>query len=156
MREVLLMKLSEALLLRSEYQKKIENLQSRILANVKVQEGDKPLEDPSSLIKEAMDLNTELGTLIVKINARNNAAKLPDGQTISEAIVKRDTLIKQRNILSAVASKAHEKDFRLTHAEVKMKFAVSLEDVQKQIDDLSKKFREIDTQIQSVNWTTEL
>nr|WP_164997123.1 hypothetical protein [Clostridium minihomine] len=51
------MKLAEALLLRSEYQKKLENLQSRIMVNLKVQEDDKPHENPEELLKEAFDLN---------------------------------------------------------------------------------------------------
>ncbi|GHV12760.1 hypothetical protein FACS1894219_06300 [Clostridia bacterium] len=150
------MKLAEALLQRSEYQKKIENLQNRILVNIKVQDNDKPLEDPIALIKEALDLTEQLGELINKINARNNVTLLPDGKTISQAIVERDTLMKQRNILTAVTGKAHENDYRLTHSEVKMNVVVSVSETQKQIDDLSKKFRELDTQIQGINWTTDL
>lgn len=150
------MKLAEALLLRSEYQKKIVDLQSRILVNVKVQDNDKPLEDPNALTEEASDLIARLGELINKINARNNATILPNGKTISEAIVERDTLMRQRNLLTSITGKAHEKDYRLTHAEVKMNVTVSVSKTQKQIDELSKKFRELDTQIQGINWTTEL
>jgi hypothetical protein len=150
------MKLAEALLQRSEYQKKIENLQSRILVNVKVQDNDEPMEDPNALTKEAFDIIARLGELIHKINARNNNTLLPNGITISEAIVERDMLMKQRNILVAITGKAQEKDYRLTHAEVKMNVVVSLSETQKQIDELSRKFRELDTQIQGINWTTDL
>ncbi len=150
------MKLAEALLLRSEYQKKIENLQSRILANVKVQENDKPHENPEELLKEAFGLSEQLCTLIQKINARNNIVTLPTGQTLSEAIVERDMLIKKRNILASVAAAAIEKDYRLTHAEVKMNVTISVEETQKQVDAFSQKFRELDTQIQGLNWTSEL
>jgi hypothetical protein len=150
------MKLAEALLQRSEYQQKIENLQSRILANIKIQESDKPLENPQELIKEVLGLNEQLCALIKKINARNNTATLPAGQTLSEAIVERDMLMKKRNILAFVAAKAAEKDYRLTHAEVKMIVTISVEETQKQVDALSQQFRELDAQIQGVNWTTEL
>ncbi|MDR1978971.1 MAG: DIP1984 family protein [Synergistaceae bacterium] len=150
------MKLAEALLQRSEYQKKIENLQSRILVNIKVQDNDKPLEDPNVLIKEAFDLITRLGALINKINSRNNAVLLPNEKTISEAIVERDMLMKQRNLLTAITGKAQEKDHRLTHAEVKMNVVISQSETQRQIDELSQKFRELDTQIQGINWTTDL
>ena len=88
------MKLAEALLLRSENKQKIENLQYRILANIKVQEGDKPLENPQSLMHEVFELNEQLCALIKRINACNNATKLPTGQTLSEAIVERDMLMK--------------------------------------------------------------
>ncbi|MDR1059861.1 MAG: DIP1984 family protein [Clostridiales bacterium] len=149
------MKLAEALLLRSEYQKKIESLQSRILANIKVQENDRPLENPQELIKAVFELSDQLCALIQKINARNGEVTLPTGQTLSEAIVERDMLMKKRNMLASIVAKAQEKDYRLTHAEVKMNVVVSVEETQKQIDSLSQKFRELDTRIQETNWTTE-
>jgi len=37
-----------------------------------------------------------------------------------------------------------------------MNVAVSIGDIQKQIDALSKQFRELDAQIQAFNWTTDL
>jgi hypothetical protein len=43
------MKLAEALILRADLQKRIEQLKQRILNNVMVQEGDEPAEDPSQL-----------------------------------------------------------------------------------------------------------
>jgi len=150
------MKLAEALLLRSEYQKKIENLQSRIHANIKVQENDSPHEDPQGLIEETFDLTEQLCALIKKINACNNTATLPNGLTISEAIVERDMLMKKRNILSSITMMAQNRDYRLTHSEVRMNVIVSVEEMQKQIDTISQRFRELDTQIQGANWTTEL
>lgn len=150
------MKLAEALLLRSEYQKKIENLQNRILANLKVQENDKPHENPDDLLKEAFELNEQLGDLIKRINTRNHCVTLPNGQTLSEALTNRDTLMKKRNLLAAVASKANEKDYRLTHTEVKMCVMLPIGELQKQIDSLSRCYRELDTQIQAVNWTVDL
>ncbi|MCL2296060.1 MAG: DIP1984 family protein [Methanomassiliicoccaceae archaeon] len=150
------MKLAEALLLRSEYQKKIENLQSRILVNVKVQENDSPHENPQDLIREAFDLAEQLCTLIKKINACNNETMLPNGLTISEAIVERDMLMKKRNILAFTVTVAQDRDYRLTHSEVKMNVTVSVEETQKQIDAISQKFRELDTQIQGANWITDM
>ena len=150
------MKLAEALLLRAEYKTKIENLQSRILANLKVQENDKPLEDPQAMISESFELSEKLCALIKRINACNNTAKLSTGQTLSEAIVERDMLMKKRNILSSVASKALEKNYRIMRTELKMNVVVSISEIQKHIDILSKEFRELDTQIQALNWTTEL
>ena len=150
------MKLAEALLIRAEYQKRIENLQHRIVANIKVQDNEKPLENPENLLNEAFEISEQLCTVIKKINRCNNETTLPTGQTLSEAIVERDMLIKKRNILSLVVSKALEKDYRLTHTEVKMNVSVSVEDLQKQIDTLSMKFRKLDTQLQAANWNTDL
>ncbi|MDR3292528.1 MAG: DIP1984 family protein [Clostridiales bacterium] len=150
------MKLAEALLLRSEYQKKIENLQIRILANVKVQDNDKPLENPKQLIKEVFELSDRLCELIKKINRRNNTVVLPNGQTLSDAIVERAMLLKKHNILTAAAAKIIEKDYRLTHTEVKMNAVLSASELQKEIDAFSKAFRETDTLIQGANWTRDL
>lgn len=150
------MKLAEALLLRSEYQKRIENLQSRIMGNLKVQENEKPHEDPKALLDEALDLSDQLCLLIKQINARNNVATLPSGQTLSEALTQRDMLMKKRNLLADIAGRANEKDYRLTHTEVKMCITLSISELQKQVDEFSRCFRELDTQIQALNWTVEL
>lgn len=150
------MKLAEALLLRSEYQKKIENLQSRILANLKVQENDKPHENPEDLLKEAFNLNEQLCALVKQINTRNNVAALPNGTVLAEALADRDMLMKKRNLLAAIAAHANEKDYRLTHTEIKMCVTLPIGELQKQIDSLSRSFRELDTQIQAVNWTVDL
>lgn len=150
------MKLAEALLLRSEYQKKLENLQSRIMANLKVQEDNKPHENPEELLKEAFDLNEQLCALVKQINACNNVTTLSNGQTLSETLADRDMLMKKRNLLAAAAAKANEQDYRFTHTEVKMCVTLSIRQLQKQIDSLSRSFRELDTQIQAANWTVEL
>jgi len=150
------MKLAEALLLRSEYQKMLERLKNRVLSNIKVQEGDKPLENPEELIKETFELSERLCELVNKINSRNVSTKLPSGQTLSEALARRDTIIKNRNFLNSIIGTASQKDHRLTRSEIKMNVAISVAETQKQIDDLSKEFRELDVQIQALNWTTDL
>lgn len=150
------MKLAEALLLRSEYQSKLENLHNRILSNLKVQEGEKPFEDPNNLLKEAFELNERLCELIKKINVRNNTATLPDGRTLSAALADRDLILKKRNLLAAVVGSAGERDYRLARSEIKMQTTVSVGNLQEQVDDLSRAFRELDTQIQGANWLIEL
>lgn len=150
------MKLAEALLLRAEYQKKIENLQSRILSNLKIQEGDKPHENPQELLDEAFALSEALCALVKQINHRNSVATLASGQLLSEALAERDMLMKKRNLLAAIAAKAGERDYRLTHAEVKMQVTLPVGKVQKQMDSYSQQYRELDTQIQAANWTIDL
>ena len=46
------MKLAEALSIRKDLQKRIQQLETRIKSNVKVQEDEEPLEDPNELMKE--------------------------------------------------------------------------------------------------------
>lgn len=150
------MKLAEALLLRSEYQKKIDSLQQRIFANLKVQENEKPHEDPNSLLAEAMDLHDALCLIIKKINKKNNEIKLANGQTIAEALADRDMLMKKRQMLANITANAEQRDFRLTHTEVKIYTTVDIGKIQKEIDSISQQFRQIDTQIQEQNWAGDV
>ena len=48
------MKLAEALLLRSDLQKKIASLKERIARYSVVQEGDRPAEDPKALLAQSV------------------------------------------------------------------------------------------------------
>ena len=68
------MKLAEALLLRSDQQKKLASLKQRINANVLVQDGDKPSEDPNELIKQVFALIQESNQLICRIHLTNAQA----------------------------------------------------------------------------------
>lgn len=150
------MKLAEALLNRAEAQRRLDALRGRVLANLKVQEGETPHEDPEALLKEADRLYVELAALIKQINVRNNETRLEDGRTLAEALTDREILIKQRSLLAAVASAASERELRLTHTEVKVLITIPVASVQKKIDAVSKEIRLLDGMIQSANWTVAL
>ena len=63
------MKLAEALSIRKDLQKRIQQLGQRIQNNVKVQEGDDPKEQPAELMKELDSCLSQLQELIWRINA---------------------------------------------------------------------------------------
>lgn len=150
------MKLAEALLLRAEYQNKLDNLLQRTLSNLKVQEGDSPHEDPQTLLDEATALNGALCVLVQRINRTNAAVMLPDGRSLADALADRDRLRKERSMLSEVTSSALERDYRLTHTEVRVSVALDVGAAQKRVDHLSRQYRELDTQLQGLNWTSDL
>lgn len=150
------MKLAEALLLRAEHQKKLEELEARIQANLKVQEGDELQEDPEALLQAAMAEQEALCALVRRINRTNHALRLEGEMTLSDALAERDMLRGKRALLARVAESARNRDYRLTHSEVKMRLMVDQGKLQKEIDALSKQFRELDTRIQGINWTSEL
>ena len=60
--------LAEALNLRANLQERISQVRERIIDNVKVQEGDKPMESPEVLFVELNDLFIQLQELIYRIN----------------------------------------------------------------------------------------
>ena len=58
------MKLALALSERADVQSKINDISSRLNRNAKVQEGEKPTEDPAELMREMEDLYEQLEKLI--------------------------------------------------------------------------------------------
>ena len=150
------MKLAEALLERKSLTQKIEALRERLTENALVQEGDQPSEQPQALMAELNDAVNQLESLIRRINATNNAAQLADGTTVSQAIVTRDMLRLRREALEKVAEAASMRQARFMRTEVRYVATVNTGELRKQIDALSKDWRELDAQIQAVNWMTEL
>lgn len=150
------MKLAEALILRSDIQKKIEELKQRLLRSVKVQEGEKPPENPEELLKELERNLTEFTNIVMKINKTNSFTEFSKGKTISDALGERDTMAMKRTILTSVIDTASVKHDRYTRSEVKFFSTVNISKMQKQIDELAKNYRELDTKIQEKNWITEL
>ena len=61
------MKLSQALIIRSDYQNKIYELKKRIINNSKVQEGENVSEDPMKLLKELNRVIDELDIITKRI-----------------------------------------------------------------------------------------
>ena len=150
------MKLAEALLERKSLMQKIETLRARLAENALVQEGDQPSEQPQALMAELNDAVNQLESLIRRINATNNVAQLADGIAVSQAIVTRDMLRLRREALEKVAEAASMRQARYMRTEVRYVATVNTGELRKQIDALSKDWRELDAQIQTVNWMTEL
>ena len=150
------MKLAEALLLRSDLQKKLASLRERIVANAVVQEGDKPHEAPDVLLKEAFGVLGELEDLISRINKTNLDVKLPDGRTLTEAIARRDTLIGQHALLVASIAGCRKEPDRYGVREIKWVATLEVAKLQKQADDLAKNIRELNGLVQQANWGAEL
>jgi len=149
------MKLAEALILRADIQKRIEQLKSRLAYNAKVQEGEKPSEEPNALLAELDALSGELERLIVRINLTNCTAKA-DGKSLIELIAKRDILMLKANMLRAFAQAAAQKVNLYSHSEIKILSTVDVAALQKQVDELARQIRQLDTTLQGANWQTDL
>lgn len=149
------MKLAEALILRADIQKRIEQLKSRLADNAKVQEGEKPSEEPKALLAELDALTAELERLIVRINLTNCTAKV-DGKSLTELIAKRDVLTLKAGALRAFAQVAAQKVEIYSRSEIKILSTVDVAALQKQVDELAKQIRQLDTTLQGANWQTGL
>ena len=149
------MKLAEALILRSDLQKRIEQLRVRLNNNAKVQENDKPSENPEELLNELDNNINQLKILIKQIN-RTNCVTVSNGQTLANLIAERDTLTLKSNILRGFLNIAGQKVNLYSTTEIKIMSTVDVPALQKELDLLSKKIRETDTKLQQANWLTEL
>ena len=150
------MKLAEALAERSDCQIRLADLQKRLVRSARVQEGEQPAEDAAALLAEMEQMFERQFFLISAINRTNAQTVFAKGITISDAIAERDLLGKRRDLLAAVADAASVRQDRYTKSEVKFVATVSVTQMQKEIDRLARRFREVDTRLQELNWNTEL
>lgn len=149
------MKLAEALIERSDIQTRINVLSNRLDNNALVQEGEEPAENPEVLLSELYELEDSLEELVTKINL-TNARTFIDGISLTALISKRERLTSKVNILRSFLDSASRRIQRGTKSEIVIKSTVSVSDLQKKVDALSRELRVCDTAIQSANWTTEL
>jgi len=149
------MKLAEALSLRKDLQKRIDQLKDRMKKNVKVQEGENPLEKPDDLFKQFDNCLVQLEELIYRINA-TNMQTMVDGKALTFYMAQREVLAKRLAVLREIYSEASSLGDRYSRTEIKQISTIDVPGLSKQIDTLSKEYRELDYKIQAVNFQTEL
>ena len=149
------MKLATALSNRADLQGRLNELETRLVANAKVQEDEKPDENPMELIAEKDRVIAELENLISKINMTNSRTE-SDGMTITEMLAKRDCLKTDIKIMRNFLSSSSAKINRYSRTEIIIRSTINVAELQKKVDSLCKELREIDEKIQELNWTTEL
>jgi cell division protein FtsB len=150
------MKLAEGLVLRADARKRVEQLRDRLKLSALVQEGEAPAEDPNELFAELERLLSEMTELIERINRTNLHAVLPDGRTLTRALAERDRMSLYHNVLQTTVEAATPKVDRLGRAEIKKIPTVKIAELRRLMDDTARQRRELDTLVQSVNWTTDL
>lgn len=150
------MKLSEALVQRATITKRIHELRSRLVGSAVVQEDEQPPENPQELFAELDRLFVQLADLIARINRTNLTATLTGGETLTNALARRDVLRLRAEIVRSVAEAATAPGNRYSRTEIKMVPTVDVAALRKQADALSQEYRELDFAIQEANWATEL
>ena len=150
------MKLAEALIERADLQCRLEQLKQRLNQNAQYQEGEEPAESPEAVLAEYRQAATKLEQLIVKINLANNRIQLESGQLMVEALAKRDRLKAEHNTLINLADAATQTFDRYSRSEIKTLAAIDVKNIRKQIDEIAKQHRQLDTQIQQANWLSEI
>jgi hypothetical protein len=155
------MKLAEALLLRADRNRTFEQLRARIAASARHQEGERPPENASDLIQAASGVLDDLQRLIRQINRTNSETLMPDGRRVTDALAERDVLRLRYALLTGAADAASGASqrgivMRATRSELKVVTDLEVRDLRQRASDAARQVRELDAQIQQVNWTTEL
>jgi hypothetical protein len=148
-------KIAEALALRADLQRRLEQLKQRLVKNARIQEGDMPEEDPTELQSEFEKSARELTLLIQRIN-RTNAVTRFGGGTLADSLAERDVLKIRYNAYRELANAASTSQGRTTRSEVKFVSTVNVAATQRKADDLAQEYRELDTRIQEADWLTTL
>jgi hypothetical protein len=153
-------KLAEALALRADATRRIEQLRTRIVANARFQEGEEPAEDAQALLAEAGAVLDELEDLIRRINRTNAATRIGPEGTITDALARRDVLRTRHSVVTAAADAAVGRSQagmgRQLRSELKMLAALPVALLRGQADDLARQIRELDVRIQQSNWEFDL
>jgi hypothetical protein len=150
------MLLAEALNERADAQRRIADLTRRIAANARVQEGETPAEDPQALLDQAIEVNERIRALVVAVNLTNTMTTLPDGTTVTEALARRDALSHRMRLVADAATRAADKLARYGHSEIREVATLDVAALRAEADRLAAERRELDAQLQRINWTTEL
>jgi uncharacterized protein DUF6847 len=152
------MKVAEALALRADATRRVEQLRTRIVSNARYQEGEEPAEDARALLTEATSVLDELESLMRRINRTNAAAHLDPDTTVTDALARRDTLRLRHAVITTAADAAvgRAQGTRQLRSELKMLAALPVADLRSQADTLARDIRDLDVRIQRSNWEVDL
>jgi len=101
-------------------------------------------------------LLTQLGELMARINRTNLQTRLTEGVTLTDALAQRDVLSLHHSIVSGLADTASARVERYGRSEIRKMSTVDVAALRRQLDEIARQRRELDTTIQATNWVTDL
>lgn len=150
------MKLAEALVLRADLQKKLENLKKRLANSVLKLDDIQVIEDPAILKLEADETIAILYSLIDRIYRTNQSVILPSGQSMVTVLAKRDELVERRKLLDYIINKSLPDSGLYFNERGKWQPAIDISAYQKQMNDIAMQIRRLNLGIQQTNWQVDL
>jgi DNA repair exonuclease SbcCD ATPase subunit len=152
------MKIAEALILRADAQKRIQQLRERLARSARVQEGEQPAENPQELLEELRRALETYREMVKRINRTNAATPFDEGRTLTDALADRDTMSLERSVLEGLIVAATGQQGRMYPYMVAEKTfrVVNVAELQKRADELARDYRELDSRIQAMNWNVDL
>ncbi|MEG2621859.1 MAG: DIP1984 family protein [Clostridia bacterium] len=149
------MKLAQALQLRADTQKRIDQLRERLQNNATVQEGELPAEDPKALFTQLDQCIAELEEWIKRIN-KTNIHTLIEDATLTDMIARRDCLTLKIKAYREFTESASQIASRAARTEIKILATLPVKEIQSEVDALARALRDTDMRIQQANWETDL
>lgn len=153
------MKLAEALIRRSDLNRRIQETTARLYANLQVEEGEEPNEDPKALLDEVTHMQDELRELIDRINRTNHLTPFMGSHTIAEALVQRDYQDQRAKFLLSLAqqSQRQRREPRFGDEEpIRYVPLLDHKELRKEADTIAAVRRAVDVKLQQLNWLTDL
>ena len=154
------MNILEAITLKKDLEKRIENLGSRYVGNLTTLKGEKPHEDPNELLMEMDKSIIQLNDLCYRIDAADLYVKNNTGKTLIELVIERESLSKRlnvlRNALNEVTFGSYYDYGYNSRREVEFDVVVSIETISKLFDDAEEQLRQVTSEIQKLDVKTEI
>lgn len=154
------MKLGEALNERSRLAKRVTELRDFLGESLVMQEGEEPVSDAGELIAQSLAAISEIEKLVAAINKTNANTTLADGRTLTQALAARDGLAAKvatyEYAMREIGGKNDPYAFRRSASELKQVRTMDLTVLMDSRDALAKERRELDAELQTLNWTTDL
>ena len=148
------MKLAEALSIRADLQRRINQLRMRLKDSSKVQEGDIPAEQLTDLFQELDACLVQWEDMVFRIN-QTNIKTLYEGKSITRMIARKDRLA-QRVAINLELLKHVMETERYGRNEIRYVRQVDVTALRKETDCFAKELRELDLKLQELNWAVDL
>lgn len=148
------MKLAEALVIRTDLQNRVSELETRLENNATVQDGETPAENPEELLAQLDRALGELERLVASINL-TNAAICHEGETMTQLLARRDCLKRRLSILRNFLDCASIPR-RMRANEILIRSTIPVAEMRKRTDKQSAELRRLELTIQALNWSAEL
>ena len=149
--------LAEALLRKAGLKKELEALEQRMGESARVPHDEEPADDYLVLLSSYREKEGELLEVSLRILTTNSSTAFREDETISQAIIRRDSLkrlVNMYNKLLVAATGGGRGMF--SSRDVKYKRVVDMDMVRTDMNNAAMEYRDLDVKLQQLNWNTEL
>ena len=154
------MNILEALNLKKDLQNRIENLRRRYVNSVTVKKGEKPIEDPQKLLVELEDSFSQFNDICCRISAANTATRNCKGQTLKQLMVELSIVEQRKDCLNRAFEEVLFGDAEVysyyNKPQSDYDVTIDIDSLKKEIDNQESRLRQLTSEIQKLNLTTEI